>query len=85
MGRGEGEGIFVLEEKGLPLGRGDMANRKMSVYKGVRLSWFILIGWLMKVAKRGLLIAELEYFASWTLIISLQRKKWSNKGIDSGG
>jgi hypothetical protein len=57
----------------------------MSVYKGVRLSWFILIGWLMKVAKRGLLIAELEYFASWTLVVSLRKRKWPYKGIDLGG
>ena len=32
----------------------------------------------------GLLIAGLRYFGSWTLVVSLQKKKWQNKGIDLG-
>jgi hypothetical protein len=37
---------------------------------------------LIRAAKRGLLIAGLQYFDSRTLVVSLRRRKWPNKGID---
>ena len=44
---------------------------------------------LIRIAKQGLLIARLQYFGSWTLVISLRKKfgvrKCPNKGIDLGG
>ena len=32
-----------------------------------------------------LFIALLQYFDSWTLLVSLRRRKWPNKGMDLGG
>jgi hypothetical protein len=37
------------------------------------------------MSPKGLLIAGLQYFNSWTLEDSLRRRKWRNKGIDLGG
>jgi hypothetical protein len=36
------------------------------------------------MSRRGLLIAGVQYFDSWTLVISFRRRKWPNKGIDLG-
>jgi hypothetical protein len=44
--------------------------------------WVILIGLVNYVSQRELLIAGLQYFDSWTLVISLRRRKLPNKGID---
>lgn len=50
--------LFVQEDKGLPLGRAetDVAHRQMAVYKGkgkplVKMSWFILIGYVNYIWK----------------------------------
>lgn len=48
------------------------------------MSWFVLIAMLIGATKRGLLIAGLQYFESWTLVVSLRRRKWSNEEIDLG-
>jgi hypothetical protein len=46
----------------------------------------MLIGHVINyVSQRGLLIAKLQCFDSWTLVVSLKRRKWPNKGIDLGG
>jgi hypothetical protein len=38
------------------------------------------------MSQRELLIAGLQYLVtSWTLVVSLRRKKWPNKGIDCEG
>lgn len=37
------------------------------------------------MSQRGLLIAELQYFDSWALVVGLRRRKCPNKGIDLGG
>jgi hypothetical protein len=34
------------------------------------------------VNQRGLLIAGLDYFESWTLVVNLRKRKWPNKEID---
>jgi hypothetical protein len=41
--------------------------------------WYGLIGNANPVNQRGLLIARLHYFDSWTLVVSLRRKKWANR------
>jgi hypothetical protein len=38
------------------------------------------LGVLMRAAKRWLSIDRLQYFGSWTLVFSLRRRKWPNKG-----
>ena len=43
------------------------------------------LGMLIGIVKRGLLIAGLQYFDCWTLVVSLRRKKWPNKVINLGG
>jgi hypothetical protein len=45
----------------------------------------ILIGQVNQLSQPGLLIAGLQYFDSLTLLVSLRRRKWTNKGIDLGG
>lgn len=37
------------------------------------------------MSQRGLLIARLQDFGRWTLVVSLKRRKRSNNGIDLGG
>lgn len=37
------------------------------------------------MSQRGLVIAELQNFDSWTLVVKLRRRKWSIKGIDLDG
>lgn len=49
------------------------------------MKYLILGGMLIKAAKGGLVIAGLQYFDSWTLVVSLRRRKWPNKGIDIAG
>jgi hypothetical protein len=45
----------------------------------------ILIGHVNYVIQRGLLIAGLQYFGSWILVVRLRRRrKWPNKGIGLG-
>lgn len=60
-----------------------------SVLEWTGVQWYVLLGMLIRVAKQGLLIARLQYFGSWTLVISLRKKpgirKCPNKGIDLGG
>ena len=61
----------------------------MAVYEGkrgnprVRVKCLIFIGHVNKVSQRGLLIAGLHYFDGWTLVVSLRKGKWPNKGIDT--
>jgi hypothetical protein len=48
------------------------------------MRYLILIGHVNYMSQRGLLIGGLQYFDSWTLVVSLRRKKWINKGIGLG-
>lgn len=82
-GKGQGSGgryVCPGGTKDFPLVRVeiDLAFRQMVVYKGEkkkRMSYFVLIGHVYRVAKRELLIAELQYFYSWTLVVSLRGRK----------
>jgi hypothetical protein len=38
------------------------------------MRYLILIGHVNEVRQRGLLIAGLQYFDSWTLVVGLRRK-----------
>jgi hypothetical protein len=40
---------------------------------------------LIRVSQRVLVIAGPQYFDSWTLVVSLRRRKRPNKGIGLGG
>jgi hypothetical protein len=40
------------------------------------------MGMLIRVAQRGLMTAGLQYFDSWTLVVSLKGRKWPTEGID---
>ena len=48
----------------------------------VRMRCLILIEHVNQANQRGLLIAGLQCFDSWTLVVSLRRRKWTN---DLGG
>jgi hypothetical protein len=47
----------------------------------VKVRCLVLIWLVNLVNQRGILIAELQYFDSWILVVSLRRRKWPNKGI----
>lgn len=50
----------------------------------VKMRCSVLTGPVSQVLQRRHLIAELQYLDSWTLVISLSRRKWPNRGIDLG-
>lgn len=51
----------------------------------VRMRSLILIGQVNQVSQKELLVSGLQYCDSWTLVVSLRRKKWPNKGTGLGG
>ena len=36
------------------------------------------------MSQKGALVAGLQYFDSWTLVVRLRGRKWPNTGIDLG-
>ena len=79
-----GRGICTQGTKRLLLDRGEtyMAHRQRPVYTGkgegghsVRVRCLILIGHANKVSRRGLLTAGFQKLDSWTLVVSLGRRK----------
>ena len=53
------------------------------VYHVMLIVYFV--GHVNQVKQRGLLIAGLQYFDSWTLTVSFRRRKQPYKGKDLGG
>lgn len=50
----------------------------------MRMRCLILSGLVNYGGQRGLLVAGLQHSDSWTLVVSLRRRKWPHKGIDLG-
>jgi len=40
---------------------------------------------LTKIPERGLLVAEFQYFDTWTLVLSLRKRRGPKKGLDLCG
>ena len=49
------------------------------------MKYFILIGRVNQGSQREVLIAGLQYFDTWTLVVSLRRRRQPNKGLHLGG
>lgn len=80
--------------KGLLLDRGDRCGWYIGKWQFImvkgklldRMKCLILIVPVNWGSQSGLLLAGLQYFGSWTLVVGLRRRKQQpNKGTDLGG